>query len=365
MDYAAFAHEVAAGRPRPVYALAGGEDFLIESGLAEIAAALFANAPPDFNYDLFEGDDATAGAILAASASLPMMAPRRLVVVRRADALPAAEQTALADYLDQPASETVLVLTAAKVDRRKGLFAALAKRDAIVDCGPLPPRELPSWIRARAKNHGLALAPEAVAFLAERAEIGLTGLANELAKIAAATGVGGPPAADAASASPAPKPVGLEALRELCGLTADCSVFDLIKAIADKNRAAALERLQWLLDAGEAPLMLLGFLARQMRQFWLARELMRHGEGEAALARAAGVSPYAASQIWRQARGLNETDLRFALGRIAETDAGLKGAAAPPRLLMELLVIDLCAGQSGGLRRFLGAEGLLYLERQA
>jgi DNA polymerase-3 subunit delta len=142
-------------------------------------------------------------------------------------------------------------------------------------------------------------------------------------------------------------------------------VFDLIKAIAEKKKGDALDRLQRLLDAGEAPLMLLGFLARQMRQFWIARELARRGQGEAALARAAGVSPYAAAQIWRQAHGLSETDLRFALGRIAETDAGLKGAAAPPRLLMELLVIDLCAGQGAGLRRFLGPEGLLYLERQA
>ncbi len=351
MEFAAFSTQIDRGPIGPVYLLAGAEDFLIDAGVAQLRQRFFPQGPDDFNFDLFDGQGLDADRVLTAAATLPLLAPRRLVIVRRIDAMDAAALARLADYLAAPVPETCLVLTAAKIDRRRELYAALVRMNAWVDCSPLPPRQLPGWIRARAQTLGLELADDAIAYLAERGGGGLTGLATELTKLSTAAG----------SAAR----LDLERVIALCGGPVGASVFDWIRAIGERKPGPALVILDRLLDAGDVPLQLLGFLARQFRQFWIAQALLRQGQTEPDLMRELGVPRFAAGAIARQARGYREDELRWALGRLAETDAGLKGAALAPRLMLELLVIDLCLGPKAGLRRFLGGERFLYLERQA
>src|SRR5690606_37699533 len=55
------AEELAGGRVRPAYLLAGGEPLLRDDALAALRAAVLAGGPADFNLDRLEGDEATPG----------------------------------------------------------------------------------------------------------------------------------------------------------------------------------------------------------------------------------------------------------------------------------------------------------------
>src|SRR3990167_5183767 len=71
---------------------------------------------------------------------------------------------------------------------------------------------------------------------------------------------------------------------QLRGVEPGASVFDLTLAIAEGQRGRVLSILARNLEAGEAPLRILGSLAWQYRRIWKMKELLREGgrEGEAA-----------------------------------------------------------------------------------
>src|SRR5436190_24319112 len=95
---------IAKGEIAPVYVLAG-DALLVGRVTAALAQALVTPATRAFNHDVFEGKSASAAAVLGAARTLPMMAKRRLVVVREVEGLGTDGLGALAGYLDKPAPE--------------------------------------------------------------------------------------------------------------------------------------------------------------------------------------------------------------------------------------------------------------------
>ena len=74
--------ELAAGTLRPAYLLAGEEPLLRDDALAALREAVLADGPAEFNSDRLEGATASPAALFDAVRILPVMAPRRLVVLR-------------------------------------------------------------------------------------------------------------------------------------------------------------------------------------------------------------------------------------------------------------------------------------------
>src|SRR5262249_30874869 len=88
------------GEIAPVYLLCGTDPLLYQRTVGALVARLVTPESRAFNHDAFEGKSASAAQILAAARTLPMMAKRRLVVVRDVEGLGADGMGALAGYLD-------------------------------------------------------------------------------------------------------------------------------------------------------------------------------------------------------------------------------------------------------------------------
>src|SRR5262245_4589189 len=147
--------DVAAGKLAPVYILCSTEPLLLDRALAAIREAAVPAPLRAFNEDVIDGRGATAARILGAARTLPMMAARRLVLVRDLGQVPAAELAELATYMEAPGPETVLVATCAKVDRRLKFFAAAGKSGYLHELAP--PRDLGGWLAEEARRSGVAI----------------------------------------------------------------------------------------------------------------------------------------------------------------------------------------------------------------
>ena len=79
------------GELSPMYWLYGAEPYWIEKMLEALRAVVLKGSPRGFNFDLFIGKETSASVISQAARTLPMMAPRRLVLVKDAHELKAAE----------------------------------------------------------------------------------------------------------------------------------------------------------------------------------------------------------------------------------------------------------------------------------
>jgi DNA polymerase-3 subunit delta len=318
------AAELAAGRLRSAYLLAGGEPLLRDEALAALRRAVLGDAPADFDADRLEGDETTPGALHDAVRTLPVLARRRLVWLREpsggragwkavGDALPGIVR----DLAAGPTS-TVLVVTAGPPDRRLAWVRAFAGEGAAtVECeAPTTARDLAAFVRREADRQGVTIESAAVERLVERIGPQLLRLRSELEKAAL---IAGP---------------GARVTREQVADVADGveePVWELTDAIGEGRTADALAVLAKLLGAGAPAPVVLATLAGHLRR------LLRVRAGGSV----AG-PPFVVRKLEAQARRVPLARLLTGLRAIHETDVAVKGQGAlAPEQALERLVLQL------------------------
>ena len=104
--------EVKAGKLASVYYFHGAEETLKEEALAALVDLAVDPASRDFNYDVRHAPSLDPEALHALVNTLPMMAEKRVVVIRDVDGwtVKSPARKVLLEYVAKPAAETLLVL---------------------------------------------------------------------------------------------------------------------------------------------------------------------------------------------------------------------------------------------------------------
>jgi DNA polymerase-3 subunit delta len=323
---AELARELASGRVRPAYLLAGAEVLLRDEALAAIRRAALGEDGGDFDYDKLAGDRTTPGQLQDSVRALPMLAKRRLVVLREPEGRKGGKGEALAEALaevvaDAAASDAcTLVVVAEQIDRRSRWVKAFAGPAAFVACDPPKnAKEALGFVRDEARAQGALLEPAAAELLAESVGPNLLALRQELTKAVLYAGDG-------------VKVTRAHVQETICAV-AEEPIWDLTDAIGEGRAADALGVLSRMLSAGAPAPVLLGSLASHFRK--LART--RAGEPPAG-------HPFMVQKLERQARRYTPARLLACLRAIHEVDEVLKGSGAlPAELALERLVLGLAA----------------------
>jgi DNA polymerase III delta subunit len=320
--------QIAAGRTGPIYLLEG-DDLQSRHDLALEFAGLVDEGLQAFNVESFYANEATTvgtrdqmmSAILATARTLPMMAPRRVVVVHEAERLlspkrskddeaePAPEPTGrkrkapapvspaeeFEAYIEAPEPMTTLVFITGALDANRRLVKLVRRHAAVVDCGSLAsPQDAAAWIRKRLEKDELTIEPKAIALLLETTGLSLGRIRAEIEKVVLY----------AAGESMVTE----RHIRDLVVPESEPGEdFALGKAIWNNDAAGALSEITAQIDIGAQPVMILG----QIRA--------------------------AAGRLRPDAR------IRKALELVLETDLAIKSSAGQPKHLLERLVIELCA----------------------
>ncbi|HKP00016.1 MAG TPA: DNA polymerase III subunit delta [Nitrospiraceae bacterium] len=318
--------QLSQGTVAPLYAVVGEEDLLRDMALGALKTALLGEEQGDFNCDLFYGDSASGSEIVTCASEVAVFSARRVVVVRAADKLPARECEALLPYLKEPNDTTAMIFAAPKLDGRLKFTQALTKGAVTVDCSPLREAQWLPWLKQEAERIGIRLHEDAIELLKEVSGGSLYSVRRELEKLAAYVSPG--------------QTVTAVDVATLRGMEPGASVFDLTLAIGESNRGRVLAILARNLEAGEAPLRVLGSLAWQYRRLWKAKEVLQQGGREGEVARTLRMDPSKVRAFLEQFPDLH---LHAALRLFLDADAKLKGGSAgrPVRILEDLL-LQLC-----------------------
>jgi len=125
------------------YYFHGDDEFLKDEMVREVIDAAVDPATRDFNLDVRRGSDVDGESLLSLLSTPPMMADRRLVVVKDVNVLKKDARAALDQYLVSPTPDVVALLvspTGAKID------AALANQATAVAFAPLTGDRVPRWV---------------------------------------------------------------------------------------------------------------------------------------------------------------------------------------------------------------------------
>lgn len=317
------------------------EEYLLGEALRALIARALDPAHRAFNLSQFSAVETPLADILAAARELPVLSPRRLVIVRDLDqrlkapegisgaAESESESAALIEYLKHPIPTTTLVFILERVDRRLTIVTALMKACTIVEFRRLSEREALEWVKGYVRRHHGTIEDAAAAALVGLVGADLMLLAAELDKLLTFVGERGH--------------IARSDVEALTVRHREHSNFELTDWILARRPAAAWRILRRQLDAGEEPVKILGAIASLYRRMLLAKELMARGAPSAEVARAAGLPPLAAGRFNEHVRRIPREEIIAGLQQIARADDALKNSLGPPDALLEFLIYRLCA----------------------
>ena len=321
------------GDPQGVYFLHGDEEFRKEAAVRALLDRALDPATRDFNLDQLSGPDLTPEQLASVLATPPMMAERRVVLVRQAEALAASPtlRKIVLECAASPPAGLVLVLQATIPERSKARFYTDLKKAATgVEFKSVGLDEAPSWLVSWAKNE-LDVELEETAARALTAAVGseLGLLTNEVRKLSTMVGAGEPITTAAVERG------GLVLPRQ-----DRWAWFDLV---GSRDAGAALAGLPVLLAHGESPVGLTIGLGTHLLRLGVALE-----GGTAALERA--LPPYQrflARRLTGQAKRWSGEELAAAIRGLERLDRLLKASSLPGEVLVEEWLLAHAAPKQG------------------
>ena len=307
--------------------------------------AALAGGLAELNLDKFTAGETPIDKILAATRTVPMMAKRRVVLVRgleRWDAS-AAEGTSdedadpkalppldrLAEYAKAPIDTTCMILVAQKLDGRRKLVTLGKKAGFAVDCAAVDGRQLPGWIRQRAQAKGHTIDQDTCELIAEIAGPDLSYLDDVLERLSLYVGLSNPITEDAVA-------VCVTRVR-----LAD--TWKLVDAASTKDLGKVLALFADVYDPRDRGLPLVGAIAWSLRQLLKLEAALKDGASIDDAARRAGIYPtFRARDHARKLKAFRPRELERWLVIVQETDVALKSSRRTADAILEEMFTRLC-----------------------
>lgn len=328
-----------------IHLLHGDEELLRGEALRRLKAGLGAPETADLNTTHFEARSVTLSELQQACATVPFLAPRRLVVV---DALlcyltdddekertPAQKQYLrdLLDYLERvPESTDLAFMEPKSLQRKKSLmqrFEQLEQRQQarIVACARKKGKELAAWIESQTQAKGSRIGHDATELLAQTVGQSMLLLDLEVTKLITYTA--------------GKRRIEVKDVQLLVPEAREARIWDMVDALGMGQGAKAIVELHRLLDDDERPLKLLGMIVRQYRLLLQMKELRARGVSKDGMMKELKLQDFAVDKLARQAHRYTLPQLEAIHERLLETDLAIKTGRLEPVLALDLLVAEL------------------------
>jgi len=265
--------------------------------------------------ELFEGEQATPETVAAALSAMTFALGRRFIVVDGVERWKDSELEPVEAALQAMPPDTTIAFFAREENRTK---APQRLHDAVRKAGgdiaaeeTVKPWELPKWVMARAREHGLELDPDAARALIAQVGDRQQRLLRELEKLELELGRGAR--------------VGTEEVEELTAASAERKVWALADALVAGDEAAATSLYLALRAQGERVPGLMYWMTQRVRQALEVARALDDGEPAAQIKRRLRMPARAADRLIADAREAGVEKLTRALEQLADLELASRG----------------------------------------
>lgn len=336
----------------PVLLLFGEEDLLVQEQAQRLYDASAAQDATGMNCEIVDGDGMTLDAVLGIARSFPMMSDRRVLWVRRFEAVSATKGKKGADlmeaYLKDPTASTFLLLTAdipkandlgkaiqkskdggkRKFAAQKYPFNTLFAKGAWVEYPRMSSTQTASWLIDRTKERGLTMPPTVAEFLVARSGRTLRELALELDKVVTFLGND--------------TNITEEAVLSVVGAGKEYNVFELQKAVGRRDLAQSVTIVTKMLEVDRQEMLILAMLTRFFLSLFRLIDA-RAMSDQYAISKAAGIPPFAVADHLQMLDHLGARTVERGLRELRDAEATLKSRSVDAQMVLETMLVRILA----------------------
>ncbi|HRG01029.1 MAG TPA: DNA polymerase III subunit delta [Bacteroidia bacterium] len=319
---------------KPVYFLSGEEAYYIDLISDYIEKNALDESEQEFNQTILYGKDVDLNAIISAAKRFPMMSEYQVVIVKEAqnlkelgkasggddedDDIPAKKTStgssnALASYLQQPQSSTILVFCYKykTLDKRSSVYKSLQKNHVFLETKKMYDNQIPEWITSFVQERKFKIGPKASFLLAEFLGNDLSKITNEVEKLLINLEEG--------------DEITPEAVQDNIGISKEFNVFELQDALAKKDILKANRIINYFsANEKEHP----AVMTLSTLYGYFSKILLYHfcpDKSKFAVAQALGVNPFFVDGYAKAAQNYGTAKLKAIFSYLKEYDLKTKG----------------------------------------
>ncbi|MDL2144440.1 DNA polymerase III subunit delta [Flavobacterium tructae] len=308
-------NDIKAGNIKPIYFLMGEEPYYIDKLSEYIEQNVLAEEEKGFNQTVLYGRDVSVEDIVATAKRYPMMADRQLVIVKEAQDLSRTIDK-IESYVGNPMETTVLVFCYKykTLDKRKKVTKLLAQKGIVYESKKLYENQVGDWIKRVLAGKKYTIDPKANAMLVEFLGTDLSKINNELEKLQIIL--------------PQGTVITPQHIEENIGFSKDYNVFELRKAIGERNQLKAYKIAEnFAHNPKEYPLVMttglvFGFFVQLLKYHGLKDKNPKN------VAATIGVNPYFLKEYDLAIKNYPMRKVSQIVGALRDVDVKSKGVGA-------------------------------------
>ncbi len=307
-----------------LYLLYGDETYLRKNYKDMLKNAIIGDDTMNFTY--YEGKDIDVESLIDQAETMPFFAEKRLVLVENSGFFKNGNER-MQGYISNMPDYLYLIFVEKEVDKRTSIFKAVKSKGSAVEMQPYTPDKMKLWIGRILKENGKIIREKDMEYLLRQTGTDMVNIKTELEKLISYVG-------DSSE-------INKEDIDAIVTRQITDTIFEMIKAIGEQKRTAALNLYFDLLKRREAPAKILALIERQFNLLLQAKELLMLKYTNANIASKIGVNPYFINEYVGQARNFDYETLRIAFEECIKTDESIKTGRIKDQLAIELLIIAL------------------------
>ena len=289
--------DIKSGKFKQVYLLYGEEAYLKQQYKRNLVKAL--NPDDDtMNFARYEGKGIDIRELISLFDTMPFFADRRTVLLEDTGFFKNKCEE-LADYMKNLPDYLYLVFCESEVDKRSRMYKAVKACGSIGEFKQQDEKTLMRWAAGILGKNGRKITQRDVELLFSMTGTDMGNLRMELEKLISYTE--GREVVTAAD------------IQAVCTTQTTNKIFDMVRAVTEKNQKRALDLYYDLLTLREPPMRILFLLAKQYRQLLLAKQFAAAGLAQTEIASKLGVPGFVVRNITTCARAYTISELEQAV----------------------------------------------------
>lgn len=321
--------DIKTGNFKQSYLLFGEEAYLKHQYKEKLLNAL--NPDGDtMNFSRYEGKGVDVKQLIDLCETMPFFAERRIILLEDTGFFKNKCEE-LADYMKNLPDYLVLVFSESEVDKRSRMYKAVKSGGRVTEFAKQDEKTLMRWAAGILGKEGRKITQRDMELFLTKTGTDMGNIRMELEKLITYT-----EGQDIVSA---------EDIEAVCVTQTTNKIFDMVRAVTEKNQKRALELYYDLLTLKEPPMRILFLLAKQFRQLLLTKKMSGEGASQNEIATRLGVPSFVVRNISACARSYTVEELERAVEDFVDAEEAVKTGRLGDVLSVELLIVKYSSGR--------------------
>ena len=231
----------------------------------------------------------------------------------------------LADYMKTLPDYIRMIFVEEEVDKRSRMYKAVKAQGRVTEFARQDEKSLMRWAAGILGREGRKIKTSDMELFLIKTGTDMGNIRMELEKLIAYT-----QGRDVVTSSD---------IEAVCTTQTANKIFDMVRAVTEKNQKRALELYYDLLTLKEPPMRILFLLAKQFHQLFLSKKMAEEGLSQPEIASRLGVPSFVARNIMACARAYSAEELQKAEEDFVEAEEAVKTGRLQDLLSVELLIV--------------------------